>query len=103
MPSFNNKIRQTLIVALLIFSNVLSNVEGFVFGQCSDCKPGSGYGAFTVDQIMDQYIIPLNIPAYIGAMIGHIPKQFIIPVGAGVRLNADQGSITLLEKVFRTS
>jgi muramoyltetrapeptide carboxypeptidase len=52
---------------------------------------------------MDQYIIPLNIPAYIGAMIGHIPKQFIVPIGARVRLNADQGSITLLEKIFRTS
>ncbi|MFN4951187.1 MAG: beta strand repeat-containing protein, partial [Flavobacteriales bacterium] len=34
MPSFNNKIRQTLFLALLIFSTVLSNVEGFVFGQC---------------------------------------------------------------------
>jgi muramoyltetrapeptide carboxypeptidase len=52
---------------------------------------------------MDQYIIPLGIPAYFGAMIGHISKQFIIPVGARVRLNADQGSITLLEKVFTTS
>jgi hypothetical protein len=35
MPSFNNKIRQTLFVALLIFSTVLSNFEGFVFGQCN--------------------------------------------------------------------
>jgi muramoyltetrapeptide carboxypeptidase len=91
------------MMSTLKLNGTLGIIKGFVFGQCSDCKPGSGYGAFTVDQIMDQYIIPLNIPAYIGAMIGHIPKQFIIPVGARVRLNADQGSITLLEKVFRTS
>ena len=91
------------MMSTLKLNGTLGKIKGFVFGQCSDCKPGSGYGAFTVDQIMDQYIIPLNIPAYIGAMIGHIPKQFIIPVGARVRLNADQGSITLLEKVFRTS
>jgi muramoyltetrapeptide carboxypeptidase len=91
------------MMSTLKLNGTLGKIKGFVFGQCLDCKPGSGYGAFTVDQIMDQYIIPLNIPAYIGAMIGHIPKQFIIPVGARVRLNADQGSITLLEKVFRTS
>lgn len=91
------------MMSTLKLNGTLGKIKGFVFGQCSDCKPGSGYGAFTVDQIMDQYIIPLNIPAYIGAMIGHISKQFIIPVGARVRLNADQGSITLLEKVFRTS
>jgi muramoyltetrapeptide carboxypeptidase len=91
------------MMSTLKLNGTLGKIKGFVFGQCSDCKPGSGYGAFTVDQIMDQYIIPLNIPAYIGAMIGHIPKQFIIPVGARVRLNADQGSITLLEKVFTTS
>jgi muramoyltetrapeptide carboxypeptidase len=91
------------MMSTLKLNGTLGKIKGFVFGQCSDCKPGNGYGAFTVDQIMDQYIIPLNIPAYIGAMIGHIPKQFIIPVGARVRLNADQGSITLLEKVFRTS
>lgn len=91
------------MMSTLKLNGTLGKINGFVFGQCSDCKPGSGYGAFTVDQIMDQYIVPLNIPAYIGAMIGHIPKQFIVPVGARVRLNADQGSITLLEKVFRTS
>jgi len=91
------------MMSTLKLNGTLGKIKGFVFGQCSDCKPGSGYGAFTVDQIMDQYIVPLNIPAYIGAMIGHIPKQFIVPVGARVRLNADQGSITLLEKVFRTS
>jgi len=91
------------MMSTLKLNGTLGKIKGFVFGQCSDCKPGNGYGAFTVDQIMDQYIIPLNIPAYIGAMIGHIPKQFIIPVGARVRMNADQGSITLLEKVFRTS
>jgi muramoyltetrapeptide carboxypeptidase len=91
------------MMSTLKLNGTLGKIKGFVFGQCSDCKPGSGYGAFTVDQIMDQYIIPLGIPAYFGAMIGHISKQFIIPVGARIRLNADQGSITLLEKVFTTS
>jgi len=91
------------MMSTLKLNGTLGKIKGFVFGQCSDCKPGSGYGAFTVDQIMDQYIIPLGIPAYIGAMIGHIPKQFIIPVGARVRLNANEGSLTILDTIFRTN
>lgn len=91
------------MMSTLKLNGTLGKIKGFVFGQCTDCKPGNGYGAFTVDQIMDQYIIPLGIPAYIGAMIGHIPKQFIIPVGARVRLNANEGSLTILDTIFRTS
>ena len=91
------------MMSTLQLNGTLEKIKGFVFGQCSDCKPGGGYGAFTVDQIMDQYIIPLGIPAYLGAMIGHIPRQFIIPVGARVRLNASLGTLTLLENVFKTS
>lgn len=91
------------MMSTLKLNGTLDKIKGFVFGQCSDCKPGSGYGAFTIDQIMDQYIIPLEIPAYIGAMIGHIPKQFIIPVGARVRLNANEGSLTILDNLFSTS
>ncbi|WP_371136456.1 hypothetical protein [Algoriphagus sp.] len=49
---------------------------------------------------MDHYILPLNIPAYTGAMIGHIPRQFIIPVGAKVRMDADAGNFVMIETVF---
>ena len=48
------------MMSTLKLNGTLGKIKGFVFGQCSDCKPGSGYGAFTVDQIMDQYIIPLG-------------------------------------------
>ncbi|TDQ18856.1 muramoyltetrapeptide carboxypeptidase [Algoriphagus boseongensis] len=90
------------MMSTLQLNGTLSKIKGFVFGQCNDCKPGGGYGAMTVDEIMDQYIKPLGIPAYIGAMIGHIPKQFIIPVGAQVRLNANEGTITLTEPIFQS-
>ncbi len=91
------------MMSTLKLNGTLGKIKGFVFGQCSECKPAAGYGAFTVDQIMDQYIIPLGIPAYTGAMIGHINRQFILPVGAKVRLNANAGTLSLLENVFRTA
>ncbi|MFC5623230.1 S66 peptidase family protein [Algoriphagus winogradskyi] len=88
------------MMSTLKLNGTLDQLKGFVFGQCSDCEPGGGYGSLTLDQVMDDYILPLNIPAYTGAMIGHISKQFIIPVGGKVAMDADKGTISLLESVF---
>ncbi|MFD2033942.1 LD-carboxypeptidase [Belliella marina] len=84
----------------LKLNGTLDQIKGFVFGQCTDCTPSGGYGSLTLDDVLDDYILPLGIPAYKGAMIGHIPKQFIVPVGAKVSLDADQGTISLLEPIF---
>ncbi|WP_449466235.1 S66 peptidase family protein [Stenotrophomonas humi] len=78
----------------------LDKIAGFIFGECTDCKPGDGYGSLTLDQIFDDHILPLKIPAYRGAMIGHIREQFIVPVGGKVEMDADAGSFRLLEPVF---
>jgi muramoyltetrapeptide carboxypeptidase len=88
------------MMSTLQLNGTLAKIKGFIFGQCSGCNPGGGYGSFTVDQIMDHYILPLGIPAYTGAMIGHIPKQFIIPVGAKVKMDSNKGVFTILEQVF---
>jgi len=89
------------MMSTLKLNGTLDHISGFIFGQCSECEPGGGYGSLTLDQILDDYILPLNIPAYSGAMIGHISKQFIIPVGAKVAMDADKGTISLLESIFQ--
>ena len=76
-------------------------IAGLVFGECTDCDPGDGYGSLTIEQILDDHIRPLGIPAYRGAMIGHIRQQFIVPVGGKVELDADAGTFRLLEPVFQ--
>lgn len=80
---------------------VLDRIAGLVFGECTDCDPGNGYGSLTLSQILDDYVRPLGIPAYTGAMIGHIRQQFILPVGGLVELDADAGTLRMLEPVFR--
>ncbi|UZD23310.1 LD-carboxypeptidase [Algoriphagus halophytocola] len=89
------------MMSTLKLNGTLDSIKGFIFGQCTDCTPGGGYGSLTFDQVMDDYILPLNIPAYTGAMFGHIAKQFIIPVGAQVAMDADAGTFKLLERVFQ--
>lgn len=78
----------------------LDKVAGIIFGDCSDCNPGDGYGSLTLDQIFDDHILPLKIPAYRGAMIGHIREQFIVPVGGRVEMDADAGTFRLLAPVL---
>ena len=78
----------------------LDKIAGFIFGECTDCAPGDGYGSLTLDQIFDDYILPLKIPAYRGAMIGHIKEQFIVPVGGKVEMDADAGTFRLLAPVL---
>src|SRR5690606_25468673 len=80
------------MLSTLKLMGALDGLAGLVFGECTDCGPGAGFGSLTLEQILDDYIAPLGIPAYRGAMIGHIREQFIVPVGARVEMDADEGS-----------
>ena len=65
----------------LRLAGVLDRLRGFVFGTCSRCEPGEGYGWLTLEEVLDEHVKPLGIPAYEGAMIGHQSRQFTLPVG----------------------
>ncbi|MEX0883697.1 MAG: LD-carboxypeptidase [Cyclobacteriaceae bacterium] len=112
LPDFKDKIlfledigeepyRIDRMMSTLMLMGVFTKIKGFVFGQCTDCNPSGGYGNLTLDQLFDDYILPLKIPAYRGAMIGHIPKQFILPFGAKVGMDAEKGILELKEKIFQ--
>ncbi|WP_373495696.1 LD-carboxypeptidase [Aquiflexum sp.] len=90
------------MMSTLKLNGTLGKIKGFIFGQCTDCTPGGGYGSLTLDDILDDYILPLNIPAYKGAMIGHVDKQFVIPHGAEVEMNAESGTFKMTQQVFNT-
>jgi muramoyltetrapeptide carboxypeptidase len=81
----------------LKLAGLLDKLAGFVFGNCSDCDPGEGYGSMTLEEIFDDHIRPLGIPAYRGALIGHIRRQFMLPIGIEAEIDADAGTLRLLE------
>ncbi|MCR6686954.1 LD-carboxypeptidase [Pseudoxanthomonas sp.] len=112
LPDFRGKIlfledvgeapyRVDRMFSTLRLMGALEQVAGVVFGECTECDPGDGYGSLTVSQILDDYLAPLGVPAYRGAMIGHIRQQFILPVGGKVELDADAGTLRMLEPVFQ--
>ncbi len=81
----------------LKLAGILKDLNGFVFGKCSDCDPGSGYSSFTLEEVLEEHIKPLGIPAWYGSMIGHIENKFTMPLGIQAEIDAAAGSITLLE------
>ena len=81
----------------LKIAGVLARLKGFVFGGCSECGPGEGYGALTLEEILRDHVKPLGIPAWQGAMIGHSQPQWTLPVGAEVEIDAAAGTIVLQE------
>jgi muramoyltetrapeptide carboxypeptidase len=84
----------------LQLAGVLDRLGGVVFGQCTRCASTEhDYGGFTVDQILDQYLAPLGVPAFTGANVGHIADQLSLPSGAVVELDADARTLRLLEPI----
>ena len=76
---------------------VLDNISGFVFGKCAKCLAEEPQKAFTFHEVVTQHIRPLGIPAFYGAMIGHIENKLTVPLGISAEIDADQGTIRLLE------
>ncbi len=81
----------------LKLAGILDRIAGFVFGRCTDCGPGTDYGSLTLEEVLERHIEPLGVPAFTGSMIGHIEKQFTLPLGVPAEIDADRGSIRLLE------
>lgn len=81
----------------LRLAGVLSAISGFIFGQCSDCEPGTDGDSLTLDEVFADHLGPLGIPAWYGSMIGHIRDKFTVPVGIEAEIDATAGTIRLLE------
>lgn len=81
----------------LKLSGVLNSINGLVFGKCAKCLAEEPMKSFTFDEVIAQHIKPLGIPAFYGAMIGHIENKLTLPLGINATINADKGIITLNE------
>lgn len=79
-------------------AGVFNNLAGVVFGQCTSCVASNGNTSpFTLSDILRQHLASLGVPAYQGAWFGHISDQFTLPVGARAEIDADAGTLRLLE------
>lgn len=79
----------------LKLAGILDQINGFVFGKCTNCDAGEN--SLTLKEVFDDHISLLDIPAFYGAMISHEDKNITLPVGIQASINANDKSIRLLE------
>jgi len=78
---------------------ILQQVSGIIFAQFLDCLPKGKTPSFTIAEVIEDYIRPLQVPAVAGFLYGHTESKFTIPIGGWVQLDtAERCVLRLLEK-----
>ncbi|MCU0543761.1 MAG: LD-carboxypeptidase [Oscillatoriaceae cyanobacterium Prado104] len=85
----------------LKLAGILDRISGFIFGQCTKCDAEKPDESLTLEQVLSDIIRPLRIPAWYGSMVGHIRDKFTLPIGLQVEIDADSGTIKLLESAVK--
>ena len=94
----NEKVYQIdRMLTQLKLAGVLDKLSGVIIGKCVQCEPSKTTKSLSLEEVFLDRFKPLGIPVYSGAMIGHIERIFTLPIGVKARMNADVGSVELLE------
>ena len=80
----------------LISAGFFKKVRGIVLGVFAGCER-KDEETQTLHQVVHERIKRLQIPAVYGFSFGHIDDQCTFPIGAKAELDADGGTVTLLE------
>jgi muramoyltetrapeptide carboxypeptidase len=85
----------------LIRAGKLDNAAGFVFGTNVDLKPltvpEQAESMLSVEEILDELIAPLGIPAIANVPCGHGKHMATMPLGATVRIDGAGKTLEVLE------
>ncbi len=106
LPSFRNAIlfledvgedvyRIDRMLTQLKLAGILDQLNGFVFGKCTECEAGDN--SLSLQQVFDDHLGSLDIPAFYGAMISHEEQNITLPIGVKAEMDAGSKTISLLE------
>ena len=91
-------------LSCLRLRGTLSKAKGFVFGYFTNCNPSESRknDQSTLDIIKD-YFMKLNKPIIYGFSCGHQDPFVSLPIGAKVKMDADNLTITIMEEIYEES
>jgi muramoyltetrapeptide carboxypeptidase len=81
----------------LKLANVYDKLNGVVFGQCSKCLAENPTQSIPTIEVIREHFSDLKIPVSYGSPIGHIVNKWTLPIGIEVEMDAETGSLRLLE------
>ena len=86
------------MLSSLSLSGKLNKLKGIICGYFTGCESSSNQ---TVNELLEHYFKPLNIPFVTNFQSGH-DKPFInLPIGLNVRLDTYKKSVTVLESLYQ--
>ena len=83
----------------LLNTGQIQKATGIVVGEMSgtDEQSDPKIGAWPWRRIVEDRLAPLNVPTVVNFPIGHMKDMLSLPLGVRVRLDADAGTLALLE------
>ena len=91
------------LLSQLKLAGILDRLAGFIFAQCTRCGvPGDRDPTLSLSRVLQDWIRPLAIPSWQGFAVGHIPDKLTLPLGVSVEIDANRGTVQLLEPAVLT-
>lgn len=82
----------------LLLAGKLQRAAGIVFGDSPTCLHGPpGRPSLALPEVLSELLGPLGIPVLYGFPCGHGPHRATLPLGVHARLDAEAGTLTILE------
>ncbi len=89
--------RVNRMLTQLAQSGSLNGVAGVMLGVFTRTDLPAGEATLTLEETLIDRLEPLGVPVRYGFSFGHVAHHFTIPVGVRARMDADAGTLTLLE------
>lgn len=89
------------MLAHIISAGMLDGAAGLVFGHFTRCEPTESAPSRDVETVLREMTSKLDIPVAFGLDVGHAEPNLTIPLGAVAELDADGGSLSIIEPALK--
>ncbi|MGF1572878.1 MAG: LD-carboxypeptidase [Sumerlaeia bacterium] len=78
-------------------SGALDEVAGVILGQFKNCETNDPERSHTLRQVFEDHFSNRPYPVIMNFPVGHVIENVTLPIGISAELDADAGTVTLLE------
>lgn len=88
------------LLSQMIYGNKFKDCKGIILGHFTDCSLSDYSKSFTLDDIITQKLLPLNIPIIKNFPSGHSYPNITLPIGCNLYYDSKKSLLTISENIF---